>query len=165
MMKEHACLECHNSKELKGGIDLSIYEGILKVVRPGHVDKSLMVHAVEITPMPIAGNAPPLLPDDLKLVKDWISSGASQQSFKKISGVLSDYACLDCHTPPKPSGNIDLSTYESAMKYVSPGNPRESLLISSVEIKPMPLKKDVPHFHPEDRKLLKEWIESGAPKD
>ncbi len=47
-LEEHTCLECHSTNKKEGNVDLSNYEGIVKVLKPGHANQSLLVHAVEI---------------------------------------------------------------------------------------------------------------------
>lgn len=164
-LEEHQCLECHNSTKREGNVDLSNYEEILKVLKPGHASQSLLVHAVEIKMMPALGQAPPFFPEDLELFENWINSGAPVKEFKKIRNVLKDFACIDCHKPPKASGDVNLTTYEEVMKYVVPMDTDGSLLLSSVKIKSMPLDTNLPRIHPEDLALINEWISSGAPKD
>ena len=51
-LEEHTCLECHSTNKKEGNVDLSNYEGIVKVLKPGHASQSLLVHAVEIKMMP-----------------------------------------------------------------------------------------------------------------
>ena len=62
-LAEYMCLECHNTDENKGNVDLSNYEEILKVLKPGHANQSLLVHAVSMKMMPALGQAPPLFPE------------------------------------------------------------------------------------------------------
>ena len=165
ILEEHACLECHNTNNKEGNVNLSNYEEILKVLKPGHANQSLLVHAVEIKMMPALGQAPPLFPEDLTFIEDWINSGAPIKQFKKIRKIFKDYACIGCHSPPKALAGVNLTTYEEVKKYVVPMDLDGSLLLSSVKIKSMPLDKNLPRLRPEELALISEWINSGAPKD
>jgi hypothetical protein len=167
-LEEHECLECHNTNKKEGNVDLSNYEGIVKVLKPGHANQSLLVHAVEIKMMPalrFSDSNLPLFSEDLTFIEDWINSGAPIKQFKKIKKIFKDYACIDCHRPPSALAGVNLTTYEEVMKYVVPMDPDGSLLLSSVKIKSMPLDKNLPRLHPEELALISEWINSGAPKD
>ncbi len=84
-LEEHTCLECHSTNKREGNVDLSNYEGIVKVLKPGHASQSLLVHAVEIRMMPAlrfsdSSLSLTLSPEDLTLIEDWINSGASLSS-------------------------------------------------------------------------------------
>ena len=35
-LEEYSCLECHSTNKKDGNVDLSNYEGIVKVLKPGH---------------------------------------------------------------------------------------------------------------------------------
>ena len=169
-LEEHTCLECHSTNKKEGNVDLSNYEGIVKVLKPGHANQSLLVHAVEIKMMPtllFSDSSTPLslFPEDLTFIEDWINSGAPIKQFKKIRKIFKKYACIDCHRPPKALAGVNLTTYEEVMKYVVPMDLNGSLLLSSVKIESMPLYENPPGFLPEELALINEWINSGAPKD
>jgi hypothetical protein len=169
-LEEHTCLECHSTNKKEGNVDLSNYEGIVKVLKPGHANQSLLVHAVEIKMMPALGFSDSslplsLFPEDLTFIEDWINSGAPIKQFKKIRKIFKDYACIDCHRPPDALAGVNLTTYEEVMKYVVPMDPDGSLLLSSVKIKSMPLYENPPGLRPEELALISEWINLGAPKD
>jgi uncharacterized membrane protein len=167
-LEEHTCLECHSTNQKEGNVDLSNYEGIVKVLKPGHANQSLLVHAVEIKMMPALRSSDsnlPLFPEDLTFIEDWINSGALIKQFKKIRKIFKRYACIDCHRPPSTLAGVNLTTYEEVMKYVVPMDLDGSLLLSSVKIKSMPLYENPPGLRPEELALISEWINSGAPKD
>jgi hypothetical protein len=167
-LEEHTCLECHSTNQKEGNVDLSNYEGIVKVLKPGHANQSLLVHAVEIKMMPALRSSDsnlPLFPEDLTFIEDWINSGATIKQFEKIKKIFKRYACIDCHRPPSTLAGVNLTTYEEVMKYVVPMDLDGSLLLSSVKIKSMPLYENPPGLPPEELALISEWINSGAPKD
>ena len=168
ILEKHTCLECHCTNRKEGNVDLSHYEGIVDVLKPGHANQSLLVHAVSIKSMPALRNSSsslPLFSEDLIFIEDWISSGASIKEFEKLRKIFRVYSCIDCHRPPDALAGINLTTYEGVMKLVVPMDLDGSLLLSSVKIKPMPLDKDLPRLRTEELDLIGEWINSGALKD
>lgn len=73
--------------------------------------------------------------------------------------------CLDCHSGPRPKGNLDLSTAKTAQRggkrgpAVVPGKPDDSLLWERVAADRMPPK------HPLDKakkEILRRWLAAGA---
>jgi hypothetical protein len=83
---------------------------------------------------------------------------------KKIAAIFIE-RCLDCHSKPKPKGNLDLSRRQMAFAggksgpVLVVGNPEESLLWEYVDNDKMPPKKPLPAA---EKALIKEWIASGA---
>ncbi len=75
------CLECHNSSDRKGGLDLSRRERALRggdsgiVLKPGDPDDSLLVKRVDSGEMPPEDRTK-LSAHDSKLLRDWIKAGA-----------------------------------------------------------------------------------------
>jgi hypothetical protein len=79
--------------------------------------------------------------------------------------------CVSCHGGSTPVRYLDLSTREGAVRggvlgpAVIPGNVLESLLYRTVvrenNVPQMP--KDKPKLSDADIKILKNWIEDGAP--
>ncbi len=169
-LEEHTCLECHSTNKKEGNVDLSNYEGIIKVLKPGHASQSLLVHAVEIRMMPalrLSDSSLPLSlsPEDLTFIENWINSGAPIKQFGNLRKIFNDYSCIDCHRPPSAMAGVNLTTYEEVMKYVVPMDLDGSLLLSSVKINSMPLYANPPGLRPEELSLISQWINSGAPKD
>ena len=73
--------------------------------------------------------------------------------------------CLECHNTSLNKGGLDLSRKESAATGESgpvlmPGKSAESLLWQHVEADEMP--KDRPPLTPEEKMLLRQWIDQGA---
>jgi len=111
-LEKHACLECHSTNKKDGNVDLSNYEGIVKVLKPGHANQSLLVHAVKIKMMPalrFSNSSLPLFSEDLTFIEDWINSGAPIKQFNKIRKIFEDYACIDCHRPPGALAGVNLT--------------------------------------------------------
>ena len=83
----------------------------------------------------------------------------------KIAPIFARY-CFECHDTANQEGKLDLSKKDSAMgnrkggKAIVPGKSSESPLWKAVEANEMP--EDRPPLSPEEKKSLKEWIDSGA---
>jgi mono/diheme cytochrome c family protein len=87
------------------------------------------------------------------------------QFVSQIAPLLSKH-CVECHGPEKKKGRLDLSQKDLALaggkggKAIVPGNSSESLLWKKVESDEMP--DEGPPLSAEEKKLLREWINSGA---
>jgi Protein of unknown function (DUF1553)/Protein of unknown function (DUF1549)/Concanavalin A-like lectin/glucanases superfamily/Planctomycete cytochrome C len=82
-----------------------------------------------------------------------------QLNFDRTIASLLMRRCLDCHSGPKPKGDLDLSRRKPALKAVTPGKPEDSALYQRVRDNEMPPKKPLPEA---ERKLLRDWIAGGA---
>jgi hypothetical protein len=79
--------------------------------------------------------------------------------------------CVSCHGGPTPVRYLDLSNREGALRggvlgpAIIPGNVLESLVYRTVVREPnVPqMPKDKPKLSDADIKVLKNWIEDGAP--
>ncbi len=82
---EKNCLECHGGKATKGGLDLSVHEGLLKggesgepAVVAGKPEASLLFKKVSHTHEPGMPYKREKLSDgDIKTLRDWIAAGAT----------------------------------------------------------------------------------------
>ncbi|MFO0967306.1 MAG: c-type cytochrome domain-containing protein [Gemmataceae bacterium] len=83
------CVECHNAKDLKGGLNLETFKAILEggdrgdVLVPGQPDKSWIVNLVEGTQKPImppktAKHRP--TKEEIALLRAWVKAGAKDDS-------------------------------------------------------------------------------------
>ncbi len=86
-------------------------------------------------------------------------------TYEEVRAKILQPLCLECHNPTLAKGGLDLSTATAARVAVDPGNPRESLLYNMVEWDEMPPSQKIPplrHLTPEEKSLVKAWIETGA---
>ena len=73
------CLECHNPKLARGGLDLSTEQAARVAIDPGNPRESLLYNMVEWDEMPPSRKIPPLrhlTAEEKSLVKAWIETGA-----------------------------------------------------------------------------------------
>ena len=99
------------------------------------------------------------------------SSGAADIDFNRQVKPVLESACLSCHGPEKPKGELQLHTKEAAFKggehgkVIVPGKSAESKLYSTTVLPAghddiMPPKGDT--LSKEQSDVLKQWIDQGA---
>lgn len=74
------CLECHNSKLAKAGLDLSTHQGAMASVARGNAKESLLYNMVDWDEMPPRRRIPPLrllTQEEKALVRTWIEDGSN----------------------------------------------------------------------------------------
>ncbi|HXX95111.1 MAG TPA: c-type cytochrome domain-containing protein [Planctomycetota bacterium] len=77
-----SCIKCHDSKNKKGGLDVSTYDSLKKGgkggagVTPGDPDKSSVVTAISGDKPDMPKKADPLKKDQVDLIARWIKEGA-----------------------------------------------------------------------------------------
>jgi mono/diheme cytochrome c family protein len=86
-------------------------------------------------------------------------------TFKADVAPLFKDACSSCHGGLKPKAKLDVSSYDSVMKFVKAGEPDKSKLHMAVTgkgAKQMPPKNPLAD---DQVALIKAWITGGAKKD
>jgi len=89
--------------------------------------------------------------------------------FKREVLPILEAKCISCHGAKK-QGKLDLRTRDAMLKggntgpALEPGKPDKSLLIELIHFNEMPPKKSKPRVTADELKLLKAWIETGAPE-
>jgi mono/diheme cytochrome c family protein len=74
------CVKCHGGQEVKEGLDLTTYDGLIAgsfngaVITPGNADDSYLVHQLLEGEMPKRG--PRLADDQIQIIVDWVNQGA-----------------------------------------------------------------------------------------
>jgi hypothetical protein len=77
---ENSCNKCHGVEQVKEGLDMSTYEGLMTgsfngpVLVAGNSVDSFLVQQVTKGEMPKRG--PKLTPEQIQVISDWIDSGA-----------------------------------------------------------------------------------------
>ena len=77
----NSCNDCHGGRQIKEGLDLRTYEGVMTgsfngtVLIPGNSADSLLVQQLINGKMPKRGAK--LTPAQIKIISDWIDAGAS----------------------------------------------------------------------------------------
>ncbi len=77
---ESACINCHGGEQVKEGLNMNTYEGLMAgsfngaVIEPGKAANSFLVEQVVNGEMPKRG--PKLTPEQIQIISDWINAGA-----------------------------------------------------------------------------------------
>jgi hypothetical protein len=128
------------------GLLVGIFFSLEDLVRSAQAD--------EITAPSTIGTAPSSLEDE-----------RARHFDAHIAPLLARH-CFECHDSTSRKGRLDLSRKDTALaprksgKTIVPGNAAESLLWQSVESNEMPEER--PPLSPEEKQLLREWIDAGA---
>ena len=75
-----SCSECHGVKQIKEGLDLTTYEGIMagsfngSVITPGNADDSYLIQQIVEGEMPKRGQK--LTAEQIQIIADWVNQGA-----------------------------------------------------------------------------------------
>ena len=181
------CGKCHRDQERKGGLDLSSMQGIHDGGETGDslladsLDDSALWHQVESGEMPPAGE-PPLSQQEQQLIRQWIEAGSP--SAAKVAQIrqLNQHdvlpilllRCNACHGPRLQEGGLDLRTRAAMIRggtkgtALTPGKPDTSLMIQRIETEACPPSESLLKFFVRrpasaEVKVLREWIEAGAP--
>jgi mono/diheme cytochrome c family protein len=90
-------------------------------------------------------------------------TGAKPPTYNDIVSLVFRPLCVDCHSSPGASADLDLFDYASLMKtsVITAGNPSGSLLFQKVESGEMPFGGDP--LTKEQLALVEAWIAAGAP--
>lgn len=187
---EQRCGKCHGKKLRKGDLDLSSLAAIRRGGESGEpaiaesADESLLWVMIEGGEMPPEGETR-LLPQEKKLIHQWISSGAATNALhssesKKLNqhDVLPIVLlrCVTCHGARQQRGGFDARTPESMRKggksgpAIVKGNPDQSLMIKRIESQACPpsellLKYFVRRPPTSEVKKLRDWIAAGTPEE
>ena len=170
-----SCVACHSSSNKMGGLDLSSYQAALAggvsgaAVVPGEIQTSLLISRQA------SGQHPgQLSAGDLELVRHWIEIGAPEKAaatpaagggstWEGAIAALMQAKCVQCHSDKVTLGDLDLSSYQTALKGgkggvgIAPGDPDGSLVVA--------IQKAGGHagqLTPEELELLAAWIKAGA---
>lgn len=165
---------CHDALTKADNLDLSTYDGLMSIVKPGQPNDSEIMEVVnetdpnEIMPRP---PYPPLTVEQKNMISKWISEGAYNNfcvSDSCVIGVVSYSAdivpaisnCLNCHSGSSPSGGIDLSTF-SGVQTVGLNGKLYNAVAQNGQASAMP-KAPAPKLPSCDISKIKAWAEAGC---
>lgn len=170
---------CHDAATKADNLDLSTYDGLMSIVKPGRPNDSEIMKVVnetdpnEIMPRP---PYPPLTSEQKNKISKWISDGAYNNfcvadTGSCVTGVVSYSAdivpaianCLNCHSGSSPSGGIDLSSY-SGVQTVGLNGKLYNAVAQNGQASAMP-KPPAPKLPACDISKIKSWAEAGCPNN
>jgi hypothetical protein len=143
------CVACHSESKVKGGLRLDSYHSLMRggkegaVIIPGQPDKSILLKRVTLPPshklfMPAEGK-PPLSPEQIAMIRAWITQGASP-SDTTVAGVV----VRQQEAPPAPVGDYSRLTLEIMQTAKAAGvkitpvsqNPADGLILDAIDASP-----------------------------
>jgi hypothetical protein len=159
---------CHNTKDHARRLDLTSYEGTMRIVTPGHPLRSDLYKVITKGG---DGKMPPdhsLTQQEITAIKGWISFGAHNNdcgvscdtSNITFSGAITDILqsnCTGCHS----SGNVILTNYNNVKSYAASGALMNAINRTGAN-QEMP-----PSYKLSDCEIrtLAIWISAGMPND
>ncbi len=72
------CLPCHSRGSRLGGHVFETYEGVMRVVKAGDPDGSLLIKVVSPPSPVMPQGGEPLSAEQVRLLRDWIAAGAKR---------------------------------------------------------------------------------------
>ena len=142
------CVSCHGAGQVKGGLRLDTYEGVMKggqdgiVIVAGQPEKSMLLTRVTLPTghkqlMPAEGK-PPLSAEQIAWIRAWIAQGASPSAIS-LAGI--DLHEQQAEPPPQPVGDYsalmpEIRQMDQAqgpkLKQLS-GKPEDGLILFTVD--------------------------------
>ncbi|MCU0360805.1 MAG: hypothetical protein MUF75_08830 [Bacteroidia bacterium] len=169
---------CHDATSKVEGLNLSNYEGIMKIVKPGNPGNSEIMEVITDSDpnkrMPPAP-APALSQEQIDKISKWISQGALNNycvadtgacatgtvSYSKdITVILTN--CLLCHSGSSPSGGINLSTH-AGVKVVGDNGKLYDAVSQNGKAQAMPPSGG--KLESCDISKIKSWVDAGCPNN
>ena len=168
--------DCHNSTHRAEGIDLTYYDGIMSIVKPGDSGRSKLIRYIkgndddQMPPPPLK----PLSNEQIQLLVNWIDAGALNQSecssltVCDTAGTVSfdldvlpviDKYCYGCHSDADPQGGYSFTTYKSTMQSVNDNSLLGSIQFSSGFIGMPYESQKMPEC---EITLIQKWVDQGA---
>ncbi len=187
LLQKH-CTDCHDAETREGRLDLTTAEGLLQgsesgsVVTPRQASRSLLYEMVHSGEMPPGG--PRLSSDEMKVIGDWIDSGAQFRTPPRIAEAPPSQhdvlpilllRCTACHGAELQRGGVDLRTVALLKKggdsgpVAISGDAAASRMIQRIETQQCPpsaqmLKYFVERPGTTEVETLKKWIAAGLPE-
>ena len=182
------CGQCHSENVRKGDLNLASFKGVRK---GGESGESLLADSLEDSLLWImieGGDMPPekqpqLTAAEMQIIKRWIVEGGhSQQPVETEDETPHQHnvlpivhlRCVTCHGAQRQEGGLDLRTPASMRKggrngpaFVE-GDPAASRMIMRIESEACPPRDKLLKFFvrrppSSETKVLRDWIEAGAP--
>ena len=162
---------CHNPIDLEEGIDLTTYEGTMKIVSKGKPALSKLMSVVKSGEMP-PPNYPDLTQEELDIVEQWIALGAVNSSNCATGGcdtsvytfqagvvpILEQY-CVGCHNSTTTNAPYDFTSWPGVNQAATDGTLMDALNHTGAAVPMPPNGMTMP-----DCKItiIEKWVNAGA---
>lgn len=163
---------CHDATSHEEDIILTSYAtvrstGEIKLTQPS--DSKIYKVLLDDDPKDrMPKDRPPLSSEQISQILKWIQQGAKDNYCDECDSTKASYtlnirpiiknSCQGCHSGAKPSGNLDLSTYEG-LKVVADNDKLVGAVAHASGYKPMPENSKLPEC---DISKIRVWVRSGA---
>ena len=136
----HYCLSCHSAGEMRAGLNLESYQGVLKgssggdVVKTGRASTSPLYQAVAhegdgVRAMPLGGAK---IPDAaITIIKDWIAAGLLETSASQPKGPVASSTAFVATSLNKPSGPAAMPVGLAKISLPEPARPHPVTAIAA----------------------------------
>jgi hypothetical protein len=163
---------CHDATSHKEGVILTSYSTVrntseIKLSKPAE-SKLYRVLITGDAEDRMPQNKPPLQQDEIARILKWIEQGAKDNYCDECDSTKASYSlnirpiiknsCQGCHSGTKPSGNLDLSTYDG-LKSVADNGKLVGAITHTNGFKPMPENSKLPEC---DISKIRVWVRAGA---
>ena len=160
------CSTCHGKA---GGFNAESYAEVVKAVKPGSPDDSMIVKVQSA-----GGHPGQFSSQELNQVIQWIQDGAlekpsgasspagageSAAASETWSSGIQDMLSSQCKTCHGKTGGFTATSYDEVMKQVTPGDPDQSKIVEVQKAGGHPGQ-----LSDADLARLIQWIQAGAPK-
>ncbi len=169
---------CHDAASAEDGVVLNNYNNIMSTggVNPFNPNDSELYDVITNNDpddrMPPVNEFPPLSPDEISLIRNWILQGANNNSCASACDTINvtynfsikpliESKCQGCHSGASPQGGIALTNYNQVSASALFGTMLPAVQHSGGAV-PMPFNSaKLPDCEID---LIRIWIENGAPQ-
>ena len=169
---------CHDAITRTEGLNLTTYDGVMKIVRPGRPSNSDLIEVINETDpddrMPPPPNTP-LTQEQKNLLSRLISEGATNEicaqdaggcdsavvSYSNDISKIINTNCIGCHSGSTISGGVNLSSY-SGVKVVAASGKLYNAVAQNGLATPMPPSQKLSTC---DIQRIKRWVDAGSPNN
>ena len=170
------CLECHSTKDHKGGLDATTVQNLIKggkkaspSILPGKPDKSPLVEYIRgIREPQMPKGSPALTADELHLIRLWIFAGAKDDSLQLAEkSSTGDFATLDAKSMGALGTDSAIQKTLNTLIFATDNQRflfRRSLRLALLPPAPEPPRPKATVTNPIDKFIVAKWEQAHLPE-